>query len=160
MIRELIALDNSAKVWIYQSDRVLTHDELDEVRPKIFDFLEAWTSHNQDLLTYGNIFHQRFLAFFVDETVAGASGCSIDKSVHFVESLGQSLGINFFDRNEFSFIKDDVVSFIKKQEMKSAYSAQLIDDDTLFFDHLIRTKEDFLKHWLVPLKASWHKKFI
>jgi hypothetical protein len=160
MIRDLIALDKSAKVWIYQSDRDFTYDELDDIRPKVFEFLEGWTSHNQGLLTYGNIFHLRFLAFFVDENVAGASGCSIDKSVHFVQSIGDSLSINFFNRNEFSYLKDDVVRFINKQDMKSAYANKLIDDKTLFFDHLVKTKGDFLKNWLVPLAHSWHKKFL
>ncbi len=160
MIRDLIALDNSSKVWIYQADRDFTYDELDEARPMIFSFLDSWTSHNHDLLTYGNIFHLRFLAFFVDETIAGASGCSIDKSVHFVESLGDKLGINFFDRSTFSFIKDDEVQFIDKANLKAAYENKSIDDETLFFNHLVQTKHDFLKHWLVPLSQSWHKKFI
>ncbi len=160
MIRDLIALDKTSKVWIYQSNRDFTYDELDEVRPKIFEFLEAWTSHSHDLLTYGNIFHLRFLALFVDETIAGASGCSIDKSVHFVESIGQSLGINFFERNEFSYIKEDEVRFIKKEDMKAAFQSNVIGSDTLFFDHLVKTKEAFLKNWLVPLDSSWHQKFI
>jgi hypothetical protein len=160
MIRDLIALDKSSKLWIYQSDRDFTYDELDSARPRIFEFLDQWTSHNQTLLTYGNVFHKRFLVFFVDETVSGASGCSIDKSVHFVEELGASLGMDFFGRAIFSFIKDDEVRFINKADMKSAYQNNEIDDDTLFFDHLVKTKDDFLKKWLVPLNASWHKKFI
>jgi hypothetical protein len=105
MVRDLIALENTSKVWIYQADRDITYDELDEMRPEIFQFLEEWTSHNQHLMTYGNVFHRRFLAFFVDETFSGASGCSIDKSVNFVEYLGAKYKINFFDRNTFAYMK-------------------------------------------------------
>jgi hypothetical protein len=160
MIRDLIALDKTSKVWIYQSDRDFTYDELDEVRPLIFDFLDQWTSHNQTLLTYGNIFHKRFLVLFVDETLSGASGCSIDKSVHFVESIGASVGVDFFGREVFSYIKDDEIRFIHKGDIKAAYQRNEIEDGTLFFDHLVKTKDDFLKKWLVPLNESWHRKFI
>jgi hypothetical protein len=160
MIRDLIALNNTSKVWIYQADRDFTYDELDEARPMIFEFLENWTSHNQNLLTYGNIFHLRFLALFVDETIAGASGCSIDKSVHFVEALGVKFGINFFDRNTFSYIENDEVQFIHKADLKSGLVENKINGETLFFNHLVQSKHDFLKHWLVPFDESWQKKFI
>ena len=60
MIKDLIALEDSSKVWIYQSNRTITYDELDQMRPEIFHFLDQWTSHDKALITYGNIFHQRF----------------------------------------------------------------------------------------------------
>lgn len=160
MIRDLIALDDASKVWIYQASRMLTYDELDEVRPVVFDFLDAWTSHNKDLITYGNIFHQRFLAFFVDESIAGASGCSIDKSVHFVENLGVELNVDFFDRETFTYLKDDNVQEVKRMDMANLMASNVIDMNTLFFDHLVNTKHDFLKNWIKPLNNSWHKRFI
>jgi hypothetical protein len=160
MIRDLIALDNTSKVWIYQASRELTYDELDFARPIVHDFLDAWTSHNQNLLTYGNIFHQRFLAFFVDESLTGASGCSIDKSVHFVENLGVELNIDFFDRETFTYLQDDTVMEVHKNDMKKYYEESFINLDTLFFDNLVTTKHEFLKNWIKPLNNSWHKRFI
>ncbi len=160
MIRDLIALDNSSKIWIYQSNRDFTYDELDEARHILFNFLESWTSHNQQLLTYGNIFHKRFLAFFVDETIAGASGCSIDKSVHFVESFGHHFNIDLFDRNTFAYMVDDEIFFLNKTELKAAYQENKINDDTLFFNHLVATKGDFLKKWISPLKTTWIHRFV
>jgi hypothetical protein len=122
--------------------------------------LNNWTSHNQDLLTYGNIFHLRFLALFVDETIAGASGCSIDKSVHFVEELGKKFGIDFFRRDVFAYLKDDEVRFVNQANFNEAYQNGDIDDETLMFDNLVKVKYDFIKKWLVPLRDSWHRKFI
>lgn len=160
MIRDLIALDDTSKVWVYQASRALTHEELDESRPVVFDFLDAWTSHNKDLITYGNIFHQRFLAFFVDESIAGASGCSIDKSVHFVENLGVELNVDFFDRETFTYLKEDNVEEVKRMDLAALVANNVIDMNTLFFDNLVNTKHDFLKNWIKPLNNSWHKRFI
>jgi hypothetical protein len=160
MIRDLIALENTSKVWIYQAEREFNYDELDAIRPKVFDFLADWTSHNQALVTYGNIFHKRFLGIFVDESLSGASGCSIDKSVHFVESLGAQFNVNFFRRDVFCYLNDEDVIALPIGEVKEAYSKGEINEETLFFDNLVKDKEQFLKSWLVPLKDSWHKRFI
>ncbi|HRD07178.1 MAG TPA: hypothetical protein PK037_06415, partial [Saprospiraceae bacterium] len=62
MVRELIALEPSARVWIFASERAFSYDELDDIREKLHTFLEEWTSHSKALLTYGNVFHRRFLA--------------------------------------------------------------------------------------------------
>lgn len=160
MVRDLIALENTSKVWIYQADRDITYDELDDMRPEIFHFLEEWTSHSKDLLTYGNVFHRRFLAFFVDETFSGASGCSIDKSVNFVEHLGAKYKINFFDRNTFAYMQDDEIYFIRKELLKQAAAEKVFTNQTLFFDHLVPTKGDFLTRWIAPLETTWIKRFI
>lgn len=160
MLRELIALENESKVWIYQANRDFSYDELDQVRPEIFNFVNQWTSHHQSVSGYGNIFHKRFLALFVDETMAAASGCSIDSSVNFVKSVGSALNIDFFDRLNFTYLEDDEVKSIRNTDLGSAFKQQEISESTLFFDNLVKSKGDFLASWLKPLKDSWHYKFV
>lgn len=132
MILDLIALDDTSKVWIYQSDKEFTYDELDIAREDIFHFLTDWTAHSQGLTCYGNIFHRRFLAFFVDETNSHASGCSIDKSVKFVEYLGNKLGKDFFDRMTYVYMVDEEISTLHHADLQNAYISKKIDDETLF----------------------------
>ncbi len=160
MILDLIALDDSSKVWIYQSDKEFTYDELDVAREEIFHFLNDWTAHSRELNCYGNIFHKRFLAFFVDESNSYASGCSIDKSVKFVERLGNKLGKDFFDRMTYAYMVDEEIYTIPHAELGTAYAANKINEETFFFDNLVKSKGDFLKNWIKPLKSSWHKRFL
>ena len=160
MIRDLIALENTSRVWLYQADRMLSYDELDYARPRVMEFLENWTSHNHQLMTYGNIFHRQFLGLFVDESMSGASGCSIDKSVHFVEALGAKLGVDFFNRRRFAYLIDDEVKQIGIDDLKQSYNSGIITENTLFFDNLVSTKGDFLSKWLVPLSDSWINRFV
>ena len=160
MILDLIALDNASKVWIYQSNEEFTYDELDEAREEIFHFLNDWTAHSNELACYGNIFHRRFLAFFVDETNSYASGCSIDKSVKFVQYLGSKFSKEVFDRITYAYMVDEEILTISHPELPKAYSEGLVNEETLFFDNLVKTKGEFLKNWIKPLKNSWHKRFI
>lgn len=160
MILDLIALDDSSKVWIYQSDVEFTYDELDEARVDIFNFLSEWTAHSHGLTCYGNIFHKRFLAIFVDETNSSASGCSIDKSVKFVQYLGDKFDKDFFNRMAYAYMIDEEISTIPHTDLSAKYESKEINDDTLFFDNLVTTKADFLKYWIKPLKDSWHSRFL
>jgi len=160
MILDLIALDDSSKVWIYQSDKEFSYDELDVAREDIFHFLNDWTAHSRELACYGNIFHRRFLAFFVDESNSSASGCSIDKSVKFVEYLGHKLGKDFFDRMTYAYMDDEEIYTIPHTQLQEAYNSEKINDETLFFDNLVKTKGEFLQGWIKPLKSSWHTRFL
>ncbi len=162
MILDLIALDPSSRVWIYQADRDFTYDELDDTREMISHFLKGWTSHNRQLNTYANIFHRRYLALFVDESnSSSASGCSIDASVHFVKSLESKMGLDFFNRNLYShFDHEENIHVDTLDVFKEKYASGVVDDRTLVFDHLVKTKKDFLERWIVPLEDSWIKRLI
>lgn len=161
MVLDLIALDNQSRVWIYQADRELTYEELDRARDLLFPFLRDWTSHDQMLMTYGNVFHRRYLALFVDETQAHqASGCSIDASVRFVKALEAELKVDFFNRMIYTYMVDEEIRSIKHSELKTAFTSGEINENTLFFDNLVKTKGDFLQEWVKPLQESWHYKFV
>jgi hypothetical protein len=168
MFLDLIALDMSSKAWVYQVKSKMTDQTVEGLRKDLWDFLEDWTSHNKRLYTYGNVFHEQFIAFFVDERYAGASGCSIDKSVHFLEDMEHKYGIDIFDRQHMTYMEkaeDDEGEDVSKihtvalTDLKGAYARGEISDETWVFDNLVNTKETFIKHWVKPLGESWHRKF-
>ena len=159
MIRELIALDNSSRVWIYQADRDLSYDEIDTVRPAIFDFVNQWSSHGTEVDAYGNIFHKRFIALFTDDA-NHVSGCSIDSSVKFIRHIGNELSIDFFNREQFAFLDNEEVFTVDRLNLSDAYQHGTINDNTFVFNNLVNSKDKFLKSWLIPFKDSWHKRFV
>lgn len=157
---DLIALNDRSKVWIYQASSPIPEEKIPEVKQHIFNFVSSWVSHNSELRAYGNIFHNRLLCLFVDESQAGASGCSIDSSVRFIKDLGGHYEVDFFNRMIFSYIKDDEVFSANRAELKALYSEGVINDETIFFDTLVKDKAQFIDSWLVPLSKSWHKRML
>ena len=157
---ELIALDDQSKVWIYQADRFFTDDEMDEIIPSIRQFVTEWVSHSNQLRAYGNLFHHRFICLFVDETNSHASGCSIDSSVRFIKNIGQKYDVDLMGRTEFTYLQEDEIHSIPMQSLSDAVQKDKIEMDTLFFDHNVKTKVEFLAEWLKPLNDSWHKRFV
>lgn len=163
MSRSAIELNMSpeSRVWIYQANRPLPADAIEEIRDKIRTFTARWVSHNQQLKAFGDLLHRRFLLLLVDETQAGASGCSIDASVAFVKALQAAYGVDFFDRLRFSFQEENgEIRTLPRDEFAAHYQAGRITDDTLVFDTLVKTKADFDRSFLKSLKDSWHARMV
>jgi len=159
MRRDLIALPDDSKVWIYQANRLLNDDETTHMQSEIYDFTLKWNSHGKEVDCYGHIFHNLFLVFVADET-NHVSGCSIDSSVHFIKSLGNKYNVDFFDRLNYVYFKNDKINRIFHTDMKTGLTNGKIDNETLFFNNLVDTKEAFIKDWVTPIKDNWLNRYI
>ncbi len=153
-------LPDTTRVWIYQANQPIADEQVPQVRDKIKSFAQNWVSHNRDLRSYGDLLHNRFVVLLVDESQAGASGCSIDSSVHFLKGLQAEYGVDLFDRMVFSFKQGDEVISLNRSEFAQWYAEGKINDDTLVFDTLVNNKKDLEENWLKPLKDSWHRRMI
>lgn len=153
-------LPAETRVWIYQSSRAFTDEESAAIKNAIADFAKGWVSHNQALKAFGDLYHNQFVVLMVDETQAGASGCSIDSSVKFIRHLQQQLGVDFFDRMTFAWKEGEAVKTAHRSEFASLYKEGAINAETLVFDNLVATKGDFEAKWVKPLGESWHARMV
>lgn len=153
-------LPATSRVWTYQSDRLFTAEELPKIETQIQQFARSWVSHSNQLQAFAEIRYDRFVVLMVDESRAGASGCSIDSSVRFMQQLGQEYGVDFFNRMLFAYQKGGEVFSVPRMEFVALYKAGKINDDTLVFDTLVKTKGDLDTKWLKPLGESWHKRMV
>ena len=153
-------LRSTARIWIYQSREPFSPDVETAIRERLDGFVAQWVAHNQPLAATSEVYHQRFIVLMVDEAQNVASGCSIDTSVGFIRELEQEFGLSLFDRMTFSYQKEGEVFTVPRQRFSQLYEAGEIDQSTLVFDNLVKTKEEFDTRWLRPLGESWHKRFV
>lgn len=153
-------LPDETRIWIYQSDRRLSETEVGELRPVIERFADQWVSHNQQLRAFGDIYHNRFIVLMVDESQAGASGCSIDSSVYFIKQIENAFQINLFDRLTFCYKDGNEIKTAHRDDFARLFEEGMIRDDTIVFDNLVKTKKDFENAWQKPLNESWHKRMV
>ena len=153
-------LSPESRVWIYQSNRNLSNAEVSGIQPVIRQFAQQWVSHNRRLKSAGAVLHNRFLVLMVDESQAGASGCSIDSSVRFINELGNRIGVSFFDRMTFPYRKNETIEFASKDDFEKLFAVGSIDDNTIVFDNLVKTKAELETGWEKKLSESWHKRFV
>lgn len=147
-----------SRLWIYQSDRTLKSEEVVLIRKLLSTFTSSWTAHNQQLKATFEIRYNRFLVLIVDETQTGASGCSIDKSVHFMKGIEQQFNINLFDRFNIAWKIEDQVNSASKEDFEECIKQGNISNETIVFNNLVSDYEQYLNHWEVPFKDSWHAK--
>lgn len=91
-------LPDSARVWVYQSQRPISQEEQSQIQQQLDTFIRQWAAHGNKLLGAGVVLHDYFIVLAVDEAMTGASGCSIDSSVHFIRSIEKAFNLNLFDR--------------------------------------------------------------
>ncbi|MCE7923801.1 MAG: ABC transporter ATPase [Haliscomenobacteraceae bacterium CHB4] len=149
-----------SRVWIYTCNRSLTDTEAEAAQQALDAFTRQWTAHNQALQAKAEVFQHQYVILLVDETQAGASGCSIDKSVHFLENLGEELGVDFFERMRFGWIEKDELHFADRATFAEHAGSGRISNETSVVNTLVQTKKDLGEKWLVPFGKSWHRRLV
>lgn len=150
-----------SRVWVYESSQVIPAAHIAEINVLVQNFTTQWTAHNAALKASGQILADQFIIFVVDETQAGVSGCSIDKSVHFIQEIESKYSLNFMDRMKWKYLDSEQnIVTLTKDEFVKAYADNNITDDTIVFDPLVRHKNELVERWMKPLKESWHHRFV
>lgn len=144
-----------SKIWIYQSSRLFTISEALAIEPLLQAFVEKWNSHGTPVKGYANLFFGRFLVFMADETAAGVSGCSTDSSVRLVKEIEATFKTDMFNRQLLCFIKNDKIEQVPLSQMAYAIENGFINEDTLYFDNTVQTKEMLENTWISPAGKTW-----
>lgn len=155
-----MSLPDHARIWIYQSNRSFSVEELAEIEESITHFLKEWTAHGSALKAGFEIKYKRFIVIALDQSQASASGCSIDASVHFIQSLEQKYGVELLDRMNVSFRQGEYIAYKSLQDFKKMAKDRAISKNTLVFNNLVASKQEYLEHWEVPASESWHSRFV
>lgn len=145
-----------SRVWIYQSDRELYEDEVKQLHEILNKFATEWTAHNHQLKAKAEIRYNRFLILIVDENQAGASGCSIDKSVNFIKKLEQEFKISLLDRFNLAYREGEKVLSAPRDEFEELLRSGKINSNTIVYNNLVQNLEQLETKWEVPFKDSWH----
>jgi hypothetical protein len=160
MFVEYQNLPNNSRVWIYQSEREFTQDEIDFISERAIDFVKQWTKHGSDLQGSFTIKYNQFLVLAVDEGFNNVSGCSIDSSVRFVQELEKALQVDMMNKMNISFKDGDNINIVKMTAFKEFARARKITPETIVFNNMITTKEELETKWEVAANESWHKRFL
>lgn len=146
------------RIWIYQSNRALTAEEGKDLLARMETFAGQWKAHGKSLSAGIRLQYDRFLIIRVDEEVAQATGCSIDKSVHLLKDIQQDLGVDFFDRMQIAYRDSEGIQAVSRQEFEKLVEQGEVNENTTVFNNMITAADDFSTQWEVPLKESWHAK--
>lgn len=160
MLADFKELPEDSRIWIYQSNRKLSEEEVGIISEKTAAFLTEWTAHGANLEAGFEVKYNRFIVIGLNQTNASASGCSIDASVHFIQSLEKEFDIDLLDKMNVTFYNGEFIAHKSLADFKKMAKNKSVSPNTVVFNNLVNTKAEYLEHWEVPAKDSWHSRFL
>jgi len=158
MLVDFKLLSDSSKLWVFQSDKIISPLNQKFLTEKICLFLNDWSSHGTEIKSSFEIRYNLFLIVSVDEEINAASGCSIDKLTNFIIHLSSEIGVDFFNRLNIAYkVDSEKIDLQSLSDFKTLISEGKINEESIVFNNLIKTKKDYIKQWEIQLKNSWHK---
>jgi hypothetical protein len=150
------SLPPHARVWIYQSDKLLTKDQQLIISEALRSFTAQWAVHGSPMDTSFQIIDDHFVVLAANDQ---ASGCSIDSSVRILRDLGERTGVDFFNRNLVGFQIDGKVRLVNLKELKSGLVQGNWSPKSVHYNNLVQTVNDLANGWKVPAKDTWLSRY-
>jgi hypothetical protein len=160
MLTDFNNLPDTSRIWVYQSNRKFTPEELAYIDAKTRYFLTQWTAHGADLEAGFEIRYDRFIVLGLNQENASASGCSIDASVHFVQELQEKLEVDLLDKMNVTYYNGAFIAHKSLLDFRKMAKNKSVSSSTIVFNNLVNTMVEYKENWEVPAKDSWHNRFL
>lgn len=159
MLVEFSTLPSHSRIWIYQSDRKFSEVEISEIEESLKSFIESWSAHGQSLEASYLLKYERFIIIAVNQDIQAVTGCSIDASVQFIQSLEQKYNVDLMDRMNVTFKTGEYIAYKSLIDFKKMAKAKSVSPSTIVYNNLVNTIEEWQDFWEVPASESWHNRF-
>lgn len=153
------SLQDSSRIWVYQSNRELTDDEIEQMSLKLTEFVNEWTRHGDDLKASFSIKYKHFVILAVDESFNQVSGCSIDASTHVFKNFEKEYNLDLLNKLNTAFKEGDHINIVSLADFQKYVKAEKIRPNTLVFNNMVQNKGDLKLSWEVPANKSWHSRY-
>lgn len=157
MIVDFNQLNNSSRVWIFQSDKIISDEKIDLIKSELKTFLPNWSSHGKGLKCSFDIKFNLFIIIGVDSSVNNASGCSIDTLTNFIFEIQSKTNLNFFNRLAIAYKLNDKIYINSMSKIKEMIKSNEFFSDTIVYNNLVKTKKEYIDVWETLAINSWHK---
>ena len=131
-----------------------------QIEDLLNDFARNWKSHADPVKGYANLFFGQFIILMADESATGVSGCSTDSSVRLIKQIEQQFKVNLFDRLSLAFLIKEKVQLLPLSQINYAVDNNFLNEDTIYFNNTVLTKEELENNWMIPVRESWVAKKI
>jgi hypothetical protein len=150
-------LPDTARAWVFGADRDLADAKNDLLLQEVDAFLSQWRAHGFPLTAGRDWRHQRFLTVAVDQSTAGASGCSIDGLFRSLKALEPKLGASLVTGGlVFYRDADGKIQSVDRERFTALGAQGKIQPDTPVFDPTVTTLGEWRARFELEAGQSWH----
>jgi hypothetical protein len=150
-------LPDTSRVWVFGSDRALDASAEDLLLRDVDRFLAQWHAHGAPLTTARDWKYERFLTVAVDQSTAGASGCSIDGLFRALKSLESRLGASLVTSG-LVYFRDahGEIKAVDREGFAALGAEGKVQPNTRVFDPTVTTLGEWRARFELEAAKSWH----
>lgn len=151
------SLPASARLWVFGAERPLTGAAAERLLADVDLYLDRWNAHGSPLTCARQWSENRFLAIGVDQSTAGASGCSIDGLFRVLKGLEHELGTRLVGGG-MVYYRDPAgpIVAVTRDEFSELAADRAVRKDTRVFDMTVATVGDWKERFETETSRSWH----
>jgi hypothetical protein len=150
------ALPDSARIWIFGSDRALDCQTIELLMATVDRYLSEWKAHGVPLRSGRDWREDRFLTIGVDVTAENASGCSIDGLFRALRQIEQSTGARLVGGGRiFLRARDGSITVVSREEFVDQARRGVVTGETPVFDLSLATLGDFRQRFERRAWEGW-----
>ena len=154
-------MNDSARIWIFQSTQFLEFEKVERISARLMNFLDDWKAHGNPLNASFTIIYDRFIVVSLDEASYQATGCSIDKLTQQIAGFERELQISLLDRTQIAFRDhNDMIETMHMMDFRAALENGELNANTIVFNNLISTKQELESKWETTISQSWHRDWL
>lgn len=158
MRTDFSTLPDNARVWVFAARDPVRGERADLLLREVDAWLDAWKAHGTPLACARDWRDDHFLAIGVDQSVAGASGCSIDALFRVFQALQPALGTTLLGGGRV-FYRDaaGIVRGVDRPAFARLRESGAVHDATPVFDTTLTDAAGWRRGFERPLAESWHR---
>jgi hypothetical protein len=150
-------LPNNARTWVFGADRPLDQSATNLLLHEVDRFLSQWHAHGAPLTSARDWKYGRFLTVAVDQSTAGASGCSIDGLFRSLKALEPRLGASLVPSGVVFFRgRKGAIECVDRERFTALSAEGKIHPDTHVFDPTVTTLGEWRARFELEAAQSWH----
>ena len=151
------ALPADARVWVFAAERPVGGSAAQLLLETVDGFLDEWNAHGHPLICAREWTEDRFLAIGVDQSTAGASGCSIDGLFRALKRIEHAIGTPMVGGGTV-YYRDPTgpIVAVSREEFSELAADGAVRADTRVFDTTVATVRDWKDRFETESSRSWH----
>jgi hypothetical protein len=153
-------LPDDARTWVFGADKTINAPASDTLLKEVDGFLSQWHAHGSPLTVGRDWKYGRFLTVAVDQSTAGASGCSIDGLFRTLKGLEPKLGASLVTGGLIFFREKGAIQSVDRDQFTALGAEGKIASDTRVFDPTVTTLREWRARFELNAEDSWHAKLL
>ena len=153
------ALPDSARIWVFASDRPIVGGAADTLLAEVDRYLADWRAHGVPLRSARDWRDEHFLTIGVDVDAENASGCSIDGLFRALQQLQREIGAQLIGGGRVFYRGGSGIESTTREQFAERAKRGEISPEAPVFDPALTDLASWRAKFEQPASKAWTARY-